>query len=514
MKKILCVLLILFSLITNAQSGYQHVNYRTTPEDSWEGIDAVFNIKIISELTQGGITYTFIVDNIKINSIKIRKREIPVSEIPYQVLAKLKSSIRVSGIYSDFYRTSTFVKKINIPTTLSWAELAAVSNEEGYKQSVKDKVINLYNVGAFYTQNPTITSLNYFIDDEYRKTIEQEITSTGKTKSSNPINTSSNTASTALLLTTSAGESSGATSELDPPSEYVPASSYYNSPTETEIYVQAAATVLGGILDEVNANYDKKMERWAAESKANTEALRKGTKIKNEKEFREKYLPLMDIAVKGDEKAKMTLYFASKKLDCEVLVPDGDSWYEAALKHNNCDAILARATKSFTYRMEDVPKLEQLASLGCIDAMMHLGDFYDRKNAKIFGSVFTGGENEQKAIEWYTKAAEHGSPNAMYCLGMIYKYGITQSPKTENIYKRMRIKYSIKNDENLAFQWFTKSLIPDYNSSDFEKFGRHYYSCSKFDTGTYLELAKIYNAGEVVAKDKAKAKEFKEKLSK
>ncbi len=515
MKKIIGLLLVLYSLIGNAQSGYQHVRFRTTPETSWEGIDVVFNIKIASEITQGGITYTFIIDNIKINSIKIRKREIPASEIPYNVLTKLKSSISLGGIYGDLYRTSTFIKKINIPTTLGWAELAAVSNEEGYKQSVKDKVINLYNVGAFYTQNPTITSINYFIDDEYRKTVEQKVTSEGKSNASNPVNKSSNTISTALLLTAPSGESSetAAVSTPETTTQYVPTNSY-NSPTETEVYVQAAATVLGNILEEMNANYDKKMERWAAESKANTEALRKETKIKNEKEFRDNYLPLMDIAVKGDEKAKMTLYFASKKLDCELLVPEGYSWYVSALKNNNCDAIMSLSTQLFTYKMEDVPLLEHLASLGCVDAMVHLGDFYDRKNAKIFGSIFTGGENEQKAIEWYTIAAEHGSPNAMYCLGMIYSYGITQSPKTENIYKRMRIKYTVEKDEKTAFEWFTKSLIPDYNSSNFEKFASHFYSCAKFDDGTYLELSKIYNDGKVVAKDKVKAKEFKEKFSK
>lgn len=147
--------------------------------------------------------------------------------------------------------------------------------------------------------------------------------------------------------------------------------------------------------------------------------------------------------------------------------------------------------------------------------MLRLADYYDRKsNIVIRGSTFTGGDNAKLALELYTKAAERGSPNAMYYLGMIYKYG--QTPDITGGYgflKKVFVLHDVVIDEMKAFEWFKKSIESSHNVSLFAKgsrsFGDNYTDLgSYFEKKAYRELSLIYKKGKIVPKDKAKAKEL------
>lgn len=81
-------------------------------------------------------------------------------------------------------------------------------------------------------------------------------------------------------------------------------------------------------------------------------------------------------------------------------------------------------------------------------------------------------QNSEKAIEWYTKLAEKGSPSAQYDLGKVY-YNV--EGKYQNYSK--------------AIELFKKSADQGYALA-------------------YLELGSIYSNGRAVPQDTQKAKEY------
>ncbi|MDX6184085.1 hypothetical protein SGQ44_18130 [Flavobacterium sp. Fl-77] len=205
----------------------------------------------------------------------------------------------------------------------------------------------------------------------------------------------------------------------------------------------------------------------------------------------------------------MTLYYASEALRCDEFVPNKKQWLKEAIANNNQDAILAKV-KSLPYMgTESIGQLEKVANLGNLDAMIILAMWYSRKN-NYKGLV--GGEDQEKSLKWFNKAAGAGSPNAMYFLGMIYKYKQITRDKYE---QPLFIKYDIAPDERFALNWFIKADQPNYKES--------IYSRSESSTHTYLasssynvpsacyEIFLLYKNGKVV-KDKAKAIEMKSKV--
>jgi hypothetical protein len=229
------------------------------------------------------------------------------------------------------------------------------------------------------------------------------------------------------------------------------------------------------------------------------------------------YLPLMETALKGDENARMILYFSSINLLSGQKVPQRNEWLKEARANNNMDAVLEMVPK-LNYdidKNEGIPYYENAANMGSTDAMLRLAAWYDRKKSE-FGH---GGENPKLAIEYYTKAAELGSPNAMYYLGMIYKYGVIEDLSAENasgrkIIKKYHVTYEVIEDEKKAFNLFLKSEQPDYKMSNFYKgtFEPSWIcSGSYFNKGTYRELAIIYKQGKIIPQDKLKAKEYQTK---
>lgn len=518
MKKLITICLLSITIFTvNAQADFLGtLSYRTTPENSWDGIDASFNIGLKGSTSDGGVAFYETVYNVTINSIKIRQREIPVSEIPANVLAKLKNNIRVSSMSFDLFVNSSYVKKMSQRSNIGWAQLQGLANSEGYKQSVKDNGYKLFHNGAISIQNATITGVHYMIDDTYRKNIEIEISGGNKkTTSSNSKTSNDKVTELGLVMSssdssTNSDESINSTSETEVTTEdggnsaanYI--SSNYASPTKTEVYVQAAATVVGGLVDNWNANYERKMAKMAAESSAASERARQ----KEIDKFESVYLPLMDLANGGDEDARMILYFTSKIFRLESSVPSRERWFEKALTNNNQDA-LAEKVKSLLYAEKVyesvIPYMEEIANTGNVDVMMMLASWYDLSS----DSNAKGGNDSKKALEFFKMAAEKGSPNAMYKLGMIYKYGRTPDISGgHGFLKKWHVMYDIVPDEKIAFDWFKKSLLPRYKESIFAKSvtGSRDFGLSRdpsyFERKTFLELAYIYRKGKVVPKDK------------
>lgn len=153
--------------------------------------------------------------------------------------------------------------------------------------------------------------------------------------------------------------------------------------------------------------------------------------------------------------------------------------------------------------------LEKAVRLGSVDAMVRLGEWYD------LSAEFKGGANAEFAFTAFTDAAEKGSPNAMYYLGMIYKYGLIEDLSTggiRNYRKKTHVQYAVPINEQKAFEWFSKSIQPNYRPSIFtigaREFGRLTSGGSYFEKDAYNELAEMYRKGKVVAKDKQKAKEL------
>ncbi|TKC06177.1 hypothetical protein [Pedobacter frigoris] len=215
MKKILLTTLLSIGMafMVKAQVDFSgKLPYRTTPENSWDGIDVDFNIGIKGSTSVGGVAFYETVYSINVNSVKIRQREIPASEIPAHVLSKLKQNISVGTVSFDLYVNSSFVKKMTTRSNIGWAQLQGLDNAEGYKQAVRDKGFKLFNSGALSIKNVSIKAGSYMIDAEYRNAIEKEITGGGKKAITTASKGKANSEVTELGLKMSDSSSSGSES--------------------------------------------------------------------------------------------------------------------------------------------------------------------------------------------------------------------------------------------------------------------------------------------------------------
>lgn len=123
--------------------------------------------------------------------------------------------------------------------------------------------------------------------------------------------------------------------------------------------------------------------------------------------------------------------------------PDPDmalTWYERASFHGTGLAVYNLAWRyldeSFMEPDEAtaVAMFERAASLGCLEAMLILGDGY-------YYGYYGLEENEAMALDWYNVALEDNSPEAMYQIGKIYYYGGDY----------------IAEDEATAAEWFRRA---------------------------------------------------------
>lgn len=158
--------------------------------------------------------------------------------------------------------------------------------------------------------------------------------------------------------------------------------------------------------------------------------------------------------------------------------------------------------------------LHTMADSGNVDAMVMLGLWYSQRpnrpsyfyKRSIYSTThgyMRGGSNQELAIKYFTAAAEKGSPNAMYYLGLIYFDG-----KISEIY--YPLKFKIEKNDKLAFEWFSKSIIPEYKESLYQAhhITNRFYEGSTFTYNSYFVLANMYEKGKGVSKDAAKAAEL------
>ncbi len=139
-----------------------------------------------------------------------------------------------------------------------------------------------------------------------------------------------------------------------------------------------------------------------------------------------------------------------------------------------------------------------------VDIMVDLAKFYNIKD-HIYG-----GNDSEKALYWFTKAAENGSPNAMHTLGNIYLHG-----NTRQTFPRFYVKYKVKKNEEISFNWFLKSIsdptykpyLPLYKSDPLFRF-RSINPGSYFEVKSYDEVINMYKKGIGCTKSEIKANEI------
>jgi TPR repeat protein len=304
-----------------------------------------------------------------------------------------------------------------------------------------------------------------------------------------------------------------------------------NSISETPIYtptytkqdvtnqaINQAATLAGGLINDWNANYERKQK--IRETENNERWNRIDQRAMNR--FKFYYDQLINLANSGNENAQMILYLESNGNygdDRAKALPLREVWYEKALKNKNTIALLTKINTSGYYIFEPYEEnkqlLHELADAGNVDAMVMLGLWYSQRPNRpsyiykrtIYDTThghMKGGSNQELAIKYLTAAAEKGSPNAMYYLGLIYRDGkinIITYP----------LKFKIEKNEKLAFEWFSKSIIPSYKESLYytHHITNGFYNGSYFASSSYFALAEMYEKGQVVPKDIEKAQELR-----
>lgn len=211
----------------------------------------------------------------------------------------------------------------------------------------------------------------------------------------------------------------------------------------------------------------------------------------------------------------MILYLESDNF-LNYKVPLREEWFKKALENKNPIALLTKANQNGYESNKEI--LHKLADTGNVDAMVMLGLWYGQKDklATFYkSSIYNGndqgrmigGENEELALKYLTMAAENGSPNGMYHLAMIYKYGTTvpRNSYMSKVYKYGKsipessymIKFNVEKNEKLAYDWLVKSIVPDYKESDYQyhHVRNLYWEGSHFESGSYYELARFYEEG-------------------
>ena len=290
-----------------------------------------------------------------------------------------------------------------------------------------------------------------------------------------------------------------------------------NSNSTNNSYTQAA-NIIGSALtqwgDQMAAN---RMANEQRQQKQREEAaiVAQDNKSKAERYFKTELDKYLVAAENGDEKARMRLYFETRQYfrlynySVEYMIPKAEEWLiEAAKNKNNFamdiigfNAIYSRSWQKYGYNVENfgynneqgILLLEESASLGSLDAMMTLANYYNRKG-KDYGS------NAEKAFYYYSEASKKGSPTAMLHLGNIYRDQNTDIGG---------VKYkSIPKNNVLAFSWYSKSAsCTTFKETPFGKLGTE--GGSEFEAKVYDELATMFEKGLGVKKDKAIAEILK-----
>lgn len=125
-----------------------------------------------------------------------------------------------------------------------------------------------------------------------------------------------------------------------------------------------------------------------------------------------------------------------------------------------------------------------------VDAMLILANNYNLKNS---------GNNPEKALYYFTKAAENGSPNAMFALGEIYQNNVFGD-------KKVNVKFKFKKNPEFALEWYLKSIQDtNYKPSIINAL---YKTGSTFEPQSFDELIQMYKKGIGCKKSPEKADEI------
>lgn len=272
----------------------------------------------------------------------------------------------------------------------------------------------------------------------------------------------------------------------------------YNNDKTVEAIEQISNT-LSPLLDEWAKNAQKRRE-VEQEQQRIYEARNEKITANNEQYYQTNFLnKYLSAAKNGDEKARMILVceILSNAFYKKTMLPDLKNWTITAASNNNFDAlnyighiakILGKTQPDPTFGFtlnEGLKMLEEAAKLGSVDAMIQLGNYYDNKSSTY------GGKDAEKAFYWFSKAAENGSPNGMYYMGMIYRY-------RQTIDKNYVVKYKVPKNDPVAFKWFVKSLSNiNYAESLFHKSNNSIrgFGGSCFEIDSYKELSLMYEKG-------------------
>lgn len=380
-----------------------------------------------------------------------------------------------------------------------------------YESKFKNLTVSSFKVSSAGNMN-----YNGGRDGVVDKLIEEKKYASNKTKSSN--NNSNNSQSSSNNSSSQSGSTTNSSSTNNTSNNYELKLSDIGIPetntTKSEYQLNyETGQQIGELANTVVDIFTPSPEKIARDKR---EIELQNERHTNEKQapFIKNYLPLLDKAKQGDEQTRMLLYFVSYETwSTGYLYENGvnlrKKWLYEAFTNKNLDAYLEVAQTEFEKNKDWknwIGYVQDAASLGSVDAMMQLGSWYNRDNYTNNGIV-QGGNNLKLALEWFKKAAEKGSPNAMYNLGMIYKYGNLGGKKKGNIYKNKN-RYNVEINEKTAFEWFSKSLIPNYEESLFSRYTNNPLSTSFFDPDTYYELSLMYKEGKVVEKDGKKSKQL------
>ena len=349
------------------------------------------------------------------------------------------------------------------------------------------------NISSFKVNSISNFTYNQGGDAQLEELIKQKNKQESqKTNSSSTASTNSESSNPLGTSNTSTTETTSQTPSLE--EQYTKLGIPANTPTyskqeATNQLVTQAGSLAGELLNDWNTNRENRIEaeRAAYNQKRSIEIDEELKKY--EEKFIAEYLPLMDKAKSGDENARMTLYFASESLFSKEYVPQRDQWFEEALKNNNTDAILEVARlEGKTDFKKSIPYLQRAISLGSVDAMVILANYY--------GYYAESAVEKENTFKLLYKASELGSPNAMYYLGKMYKYGGIHNSGIKK-HDKILPKFDIILDDKIALELYIKSIKPDYKESIYSKSllynGDHFMDrlSSYFETASYFEISNI-----------------------
>jgi TPR repeat protein len=281
------------------------------------------------------------------------------------------------------------------------------------------------------------------------------------------------------------------------------------------------------VVDATNAVVDlftpspEKLAQREKEKKAK-ELYIKNLEASAKVDFNTELYKHLSSANKGDENARMILAFSMQKSvlmgsgDFSYLIPDFKTWVKEAWANKNVDAMIFvgwNALNGIFYPMSEgmridfglnkeqgVKILEEAANLGSKDAMYMLGIFYEKKEKCSYIKSFIGGNDAEKSMYWLMKASEKGSPYANDELGNIYA-------KNKYSLDVCQVKYSAKKDffKALDFYWACANQSDDETSISMNFLDIIYPSVSKDPSSP---LSSMYAEGLGCKKDEMTSRDL------